>query len=632
MLFLIGLATLFAVIATRYSLRDAALLALLVPVWWGLRQLSARDFQRALFLLCLSFAVYQIYILDINRGTPNVGVVWFILLITTASLTGRVAPILFWGAVAIGAILFTAWRAPADDPLWAHPMSLPNLLGTYFVMTATCALLQWLRQKHESQLTAQIAHSEKLSEQLSAANADLALSKEAKSRLLAMIGHELRTPMMTIVAAAEQLETSNGDASPHTAEGLTSVAIIRKSAENIADLMTDVLTLETLGAGVAKTEPKPFDLFDLAQNACELTCMEAPDALIVLDPDPDLPQMVCGDATRLRQILTNLLRNAINHSGTLEACLRITAPKAGHLCFSVIDRGIGLDPDAITRIFDPYVQIGANPHGSGLGLAITKEFVNLLSGQVEVRSESGAGTRFNVNLPLRSDGTKTLADRFSTPQPATLAYTEATPAPVVQAAKRWELRGNRQPIVETRMDLDELLQRQQHRVFSIQTLQRGASEQRHSSVELPSGKRHSYSCLIGEDDPLLSQLLSQYFSAAGFEVALAHDGPAANDLIGHNHFDLLVLDMTMPGPQTGLDLVRRARSSAIPPVICALSGFPEYQSLAEAAGVDRFMVKPVRMQVLRDTALELLNARAAQDVPPTGLLRRAPQHARQDPG
>ncbi|HYG27987.1 MAG TPA: ATP-binding protein [Caulobacteraceae bacterium] len=227
---------------------------------------------------------------------------------------------------------------------------------------------------------------------------------EAKSAFVAMICHELRTPISAIAAGASELERTGSGARK------TQAQLISHAGQMMRTLLDDLLDLSKLEAGRMTVERLPMDL---RRTLAEVMHMWKPQAQakgvrLRLEGAAQLPQWVTGDPTRLRQVLNNLLSNAIKFTEEGSVTLRVTAEPLGDgrrkVSMAVADTGPGMTPDQIERLFTPFDQLDAGTArkhgGSGLGLAISKELARLMGGELTAQSQAGKGATFTIALTL----------------------------------------------------------------------------------------------------------------------------------------------------------------------------------------------------------------------------------------
>lgn len=362
-------------------------------------------------------------------------------------------------------------------------------------------------------------------------------ANRAKTEFLSNMSHELRAPLHAVLGYA-QLLTMGGGLSARQERGLNT---IHQSGEHLLSLINDILDLARIEAGRSELNPVPLPLRTFLQAALELMLVKAEEKRLALEFDAGtgLPMSVLADERRLRQVLLNLLGNAIKFTDhgtvTLRASAEPQGPSRVLLRLDVEDTGVGMRPDDLQRIFQPFEQVGdAERHGggSGLGLAITRALVNDMGGQVEVSSELGRGSRFRVELPLL------------VAQPP-------------QAAPR-----------------------------------QGSGVVRY---EGPPRR-----VLVVDDVAANRALMCDFLTSAGFEVTQANDG--SRMLVTAKSFrpDLILMDgMSMDGVEAMRRLRRDADLAAVPVIAVSTSATAEHRAACLQAGVNVFLTKPVSLETLQ---------------------------------
>ncbi|EHQ06236.1 ATP-binding protein [Leptonema illini] len=262
------------------------------------------------------------------------------------------------------------------------------------------------RKRSEEQLLALKNH---LEEQVMQRTADLVAARNAaeaasraKSVFLASMSHELRTPLNAILGFSRLLQ-SDRTLPDHTRKN---VEIINRSGTHLLRLINDVLDMAKIESGSMQLQKAPFDLGELLCDVTDLMRQRAEEKglQLIIDQDSTFPRYIVADEGRVRQILINLIGNAVKFTEQGGVTLRLGTREntLSHLQIEVEDSGKGIAPEECRRIFEPFVQLGdqGGSHGTGLGLAITKQYVELMGGSISVTSSPEKGSVFRVELPL----------------------------------------------------------------------------------------------------------------------------------------------------------------------------------------------------------------------------------------
>ena len=364
-------------------------------------------------------------------------------------------------------------------------------------------------------------------------------ASRAKSEFLASMSHELRTPLNAVLGYA-QLLTRGGGLSPRQARGLD---VIHQSGQHLLALINDILDLARIEAGRTELNPQPVNLSSCLQTVVNLMQVKASEKQLafVFDAGAGLPHAVLVDERRLRQVLLNLLGNAIKFTDSGRVTLRVGAEPRGaaqvQLRLEVEDTGVGMRAEDLGRIFKPFEQVGdvqRRSGGTGLGLAITRALVNDMGGQVQVSSEFGRGSLFQVELPL----------------------------PVVQAAD------------DARRSVP-------------------------GAVRYQGPPRR---VLVVDDVAANRALMSDFLTDAGFEVAQAADGEEMLSAARSFRPDLILVDRLMPTVD-GVEATRRLRRdadlAAVPVIALSASASTDHRVACLQAGVNVFLTKPVSLETLQ---------------------------------
>jgi signal transduction histidine kinase/CheY-like chemotaxis protein len=308
-----------------------------------------------------------------------------------------------------------AWAEP-ERALWAERLTIAlvmYLLGWYlaYLGRVTERLRQRSRQAVRTAralvetLASKAEDLERQAHELDEARRESERANLAKSQFLAVTSHEIRTPMNGILGAAELLM---GTTLTPTQERYVRTA--HRSASALLALIDDVLDLSRIESGKLTLHPAPVELRALAQDALDLAAMTAHDKPLTLECslEPGLPARMLADPVRLRQLLVNLLHNAVKFTERGQVRLEISVIAADEklptLRLQVQDTGIGIPPDKLAAVFESFTQVDASPTrrhgGTGLGLTIVRQLAELMNGQLGVASTPGVGSRFWIDLRL----------------------------------------------------------------------------------------------------------------------------------------------------------------------------------------------------------------------------------------
>lgn len=367
---------------------------------------------------------------------------------------------------------------------------------------------------------------------------ELAAAKEraeamlhARAAFLAAMSHEFRTPMNAVIGLSDLLADA-----PLPSEYGAHVRTIRDSSRALLAMLEDILDFAKIDAQKLTLSPAPFELRALAVSVTDMLRPAARDRSLDLSVEvgADVPEHVIGDDARLRQVLVNLVSNAIKFTERGSVRLQLAAgPASGgdaEVTFRVVDTGIGMTPEVVERVFRPFEQADAGDTrrvgGTGLGLAISQRIVVAMGGHIHVESEPDRGSVFSFTLRL--------------------PVTEA-PAEVAAAVR--------------------------------------------------AGERPSLAILVVDDVPVNRYVARAKLVRLGHEVDVAFDGPGAIEAVAERDYDVVLMDVQMPG-MSGIEATRRigevtAHKRAPHVVAMTASVFEEDREKCRRAGMRDFVGKPI---------------------------------------
>ncbi len=227
-------------------------------------------------------------------------------------------------------------------------------------------------------------------------------SSRSKSEFLAIMSHEIRTPLNVLLGMSDLLQESS-----LSMDQKRQLTMVHNAGEHLLTIINDILDLSKIEVGAVTLEPAPLRPEKMARLVAEMMRgrMEKKGLTFIFDPAPDLPEWILGDEGRLKQILINLLGNAVKFTERGHITLKLAyRHEKGELWITIGDTGVGIGPDQLEKIFDKFTQADASISrrygGTGLGLAISRNLVELMGGTISVNSALGRGSTFHITIPL----------------------------------------------------------------------------------------------------------------------------------------------------------------------------------------------------------------------------------------
>ncbi len=403
-----------------------------------------------------------------------------------------------------------------------------------------------------------------IARKLSRARDTAELADTAKSQFLARMSHEIRTPMNALLGAGELLSETK-----LTDEQKSYVSIYQSAGEHLRDLISDVLDISRIESGKFNLESKPFNLHNTVEHTCEVFALDARSKEIELkcNIEPGTPEHLVGDPTALKQILVNLVGNAIKFTPagsvkvTVDAVARRTSsdvPDWVTLKFQVKDTGIGIAADMQASVFDRFIQADGSTSrtygGTGLGLAISRSLVRLMSGEMAMKSEQGKGSSFTFTA-----------------------------------------------------------------IFPVDPHYGAAMESAQFSTVGKQSRSSANRVLLVEDDERNRLLFQMFLKDLAPPLEMAESGEEALRMHKEHTYDLILMDIEMPGldgyqtTQAIRDFEVENGLPATPIVAVTAHAIKEAEKQCRESGCTGYLAKPVTKASLRETVFSHLGVASPDD-------------------
>jgi signal transduction histidine kinase len=412
---------------------------------------------------------------------------------------------------------------------------------------AFCAFLIKVQHRHTFNLHRTQILMEKRGEELGRAREIAEEASSARARFLANMSHEIRTPLNGVLGLTQALADTSLDN-----EQRELLDALEHSGQHLLELVNDVLDLSKVNAGKMALECVAFDLASIIHDlaAATRTLTEGKSLRFVVEYPDELRRSFHGDPLRIRQILSNLLNNAVKFTAAGEIRLAVERGRPGWIHFAVTDTGIGISPENSRELFQDFVQADRSTTrrfgGTGLGLAISKRLADLMGGVLSVESTTGQGSRFCFDVPLAA---------CDSPKPAAAAADAEPPLPGFPGALR---------------------------------------------------------ILVAEDNRVNQTVMRRLLAGCGASIEVAENGRIAVERHAAMPYDLILMDCHMP-EMDGFEATGAIRAlpderARVPIIAVTASALAEDRKRCVEAGMDGHLAKPIRREELLQRVAEFCAA------------------------
>lgn len=412
----------------------------------------------------------------------------------------------------------------------------------------------------------------------------MAKLSESKSKFIASLNHELRSPLASIMGIANLM--MDEDISENHKKFMGNII---SSADMLMNLVNDILDISKIAAGKLSLENRPIHFRELLSQVHEIVRpqQESKNIFFCIKNDLYMPEYILTDSTRMKQVLLNLCTNAIKFTKTggifINTKYTPINNSSGKLYVEVVDSGIGIPEDRIDLLFQDFTQADITTTrqygGTGLGLAICRKIIGLMGGNISVNSEPNVGSTFWFEIPvevaLQNQDTKDASPQKNT-------------SPPKEKTSLKDLTPN-EPSTKT---------------YSTSTSSNKKGHAMNTSTSLD--------ILVAEDNMVNQAVMQGLLEKLGHKVTIAEDGLEAVQCHGQGNFDLILMDINMPN-MNGIEACQKIRETdkKIPIIAVTANTLEEEKQKCLAAGMNQFATKPVSKEKLLDLLKEFVDKKQA---------------------